>query len=270
MRDRVGSQHRLDGGPLDRRQGGVRGDAGSCTPGCWVGLPLVDGVALVENFHEETAPSRRFQRARSPTVSQRCWNGLRRDGDAPGRRHDLLVVDELGRTSPAREWTRTSRPLPRPQRAGPRRAVDQAAVRPRAHRGDEGQRQRHRAGRHHPTGCPRPLDRQKTYANALTSASTAMAKLPLVAPDDEFAIRTALSALGGYDPDTVRIVWMQTIQDLSTLHVEPLVDELPPLPKSPIPIAPLLPVNLTSLTVSVFVSPFFVMKSVSILYIRLL
>jgi hypothetical protein len=72
------------------------------------------------------------------------------------------------------------------------------------------------------------LDLQKTYANALTSGSTAKAKLPLVAPDDEFAIRTALSALGGYDPDTVRIVWIQTTQDLSTLHVsEPLVDELP-------------------------------------------
>jgi hypothetical protein len=72
------------------------------------------------------------------------------------------------------------------------------------------------------------LDLTKTYANALTSGSLAKSKLPVVAPDDEFAFRTALAALGGYDPETARIVWIRNTEDLGELHVSAaLTDELP-------------------------------------------
>ena len=72
------------------------------------------------------------------------------------------------------------------------------------------------------------LDLEKTYANALTSGSLAKSKLPVVAPDDEFALRTALAALGGYDPETVRVVWIRNTQDLGEYLVsEAVVGDLP-------------------------------------------
>jgi len=46
-----------------------------------------------------------------------------------------------------------------------------------------------------------------------------------VAPDDELAIAIALGALGGYDPDTVRIARIQNTTDLSELHVSPALLE---------------------------------------------
>ncbi|WP_254280194.1 DUF362 domain-containing protein [Haloarcula marina] len=67
------------------------------------------------------------------------------------------------------------------------------------------------------------LDFQKTYANALTSGSLAKAKLPIVAPDDEFALRTAFAALGGYDSDTVRVLWIRNTEDLSEMWVSEAV-----------------------------------------------
>lgn len=72
------------------------------------------------------------------------------------------------------------------------------------------------------------LDVQKTYANAFTSGSLAKAKLPVVAPDDELALRTSLAALGGYDPETVRIAWIENTENLAQLRIsDTLVDELP-------------------------------------------
>ena len=61
------------------------------------------------------------------------------------------------------------------------------------------------------------LDATKTYANVLTSGSLAKGKLPVVAPDDEFALRTALAALGADDPDGARILWIRNTQELDDL-----------------------------------------------------
>jgi len=69
---------------------------------------------------------------------------------------------------------------------------------------------------------------QKTYANVLASGSLAKAKLSVVAPDDELALRVSLAALGGYDPDTVRIIWIRNTQDPDELHVsEAVIPDLP-------------------------------------------
>jgi len=69
---------------------------------------------------------------------------------------------------------------------------------------------------------------KKTYANALTSGSLSKSKLPVVAPDDEFALRTGAAALGGYDSETVRIVWIRNTEDLGELRVsDAVVDDLP-------------------------------------------
>lgn len=73
------------------------------------------------------------------------------------------------------------------------------------------------------------LDATKTYANALTSGSLAKAKLPVVAPDDEFAVRAALAALGGGDPEDARVLWIRNTGELDELWAsEAVLPDLPP------------------------------------------
>ncbi|GCF14313.1 hypothetical protein Harman_22480 [Haloarcula mannanilytica] len=193
-------------------------------------LPLVGGIALVENFHEETAHVEAVAAGsftdREPALLERAYDEM---ATLPVDDIDLLVVDELGKdisgagmdTNVIGRYRVLNAPDP-----------DEPAIKLLYARGLTAAT----TGNGNGIGLADitrraavdQLDLQKTYANALTSGSTAKAKLPLVAPDDEFAIRAALSALGGYDPDTVRIVWIRNTQDLSTLHVsEPLVDDLP-------------------------------------------
>jgi hypothetical protein len=71
------------------------------------------------------------------------------------------------------------------------------------------------------------VDAEKTYANALTSGSLAKAKLPVVAPDDEFAVRAALAALGG-DPASARVLWIRNTRELGELWASTAV--VPDLP----------------------------------------
>ncbi|MEF8974498.1 MAG: DUF362 domain-containing protein [Haloarcula sp.] len=193
-------------------------------------LPLVGGVALVENFHEETAhveavPAGSFT-DREPALLERASDEM---ATLPVGDIDLLVVDELGKdVSGAGMDTNVIgryRVLNAPDPDEPAIKLLYARGLTEATKGNGNGIGLADITRQ---AAVDQLDLQKTYANALTSGSTAKAKLPLVAPDDEFAIRTALSALGGYDPDTVRIVWIRTTQDLSTLRVsEPLVEDLP-------------------------------------------
>ncbi|WP_367176458.1 DUF362 domain-containing protein [Haloarcula rubripromontorii] len=194
-------------------------------------LPLVGGIALVENFHEETAhveaiPAGSFT-DREPALLEQAYDEM---ATLPVDDIDLLVVDELGKdVSGAGMDTNVIgryHVLNAPDPDSPSIKLLYARGLTKATKGNGNGIGLADITRR---AAVDQLDLQKTYANALTSGSTAKAKLPLVAPDDEFAIRTALSALGGYDPDTVRIVWIQTTQDLSTLHIsEPLVEDLPP------------------------------------------
>ncbi|KAB1190657.1 MULTISPECIES: DUF362 domain-containing protein [Haloferax] len=193
-------------------------------------VPPIAGVALVENFHEEIAHVEAVSGAsfvdREPALLEMAYDEM---PTLPFDEIDLLVVDELGKeisgagmdTNVIGRYRVLNAPDPerpdikliyarglteRTKGNGTgigladitrRRAIDQ-------------------------------LDLQKTYANALTSGSLAKIQLPVVCPDDEFSIRTALAALGGYDPETVRIVWIQNTQLLTEFRVsEPLVSELP-------------------------------------------
>ncbi|UPM44456.1 lactate racemase domain-containing protein [Halocatena salina] len=72
------------------------------------------------------------------------------------------------------------------------------------------------------------LDFDQMYTNALTSSSLSKARLPVVLPDEEHAVRAALSTVGPYDPETIRIAWIRSTDQLSSFHVSPvLADESP-------------------------------------------
>ncbi|MFC7157220.1 DUF362 domain-containing protein [Halomarina halobia] len=193
-------------------------------------VPVVGGVALVENFHEETAhieaiPASSFTE-REPELLERARAEM---ATLPVDDVDLLVVDELGKEiSGAGMDTNVIgryRVLNADDPETP--AVKLIYVRGLTERtkgngigiglADVTRR-----------AAIDQLDLQKTYANALTSGSLEKSKLPVVAPDDELAIRISLSALGGYDPETARIAWIRNTQDLVEVRVsEALVDELP-------------------------------------------
>ncbi|GAB6861775.1 lactate racemase domain-containing protein [Haloplanus litoreus] len=72
------------------------------------------------------------------------------------------------------------------------------------------------------------LDLDQVYTNALTSNSLSKARIPVVLPDDERAITAALSTIGTYDPETVRIAWLRDTGHLSEFRVsEALAREAP-------------------------------------------
>jgi hypothetical protein len=183
--------------------------------------PLLGGLAVVENFDEETAhiegiPTDAFER-REPELLARARREM---PTLPTDELDLLVVDEIGKeisgagmdTNVIGRYQVLNAPEP-----------EKPAIKLIYVRGLTESTKGNASG----IGLAditrkavvEDVDLQKTYANALTSGSLSKSRIPVVAPDDELAIRTALSALGGYDPETVRIAWIQNTTELSEMRV---------------------------------------------------
>jgi hypothetical protein len=193
-------------------------------------LDLLGGVAIVENVHEETALVESVPSAsileREPELLKRARAEM---ATLPVDELDLLVVDELGKEISGSGMDTNVigryRVLNAPDPDTP--AIDLIYVRGLSAK---------TGGNANGIGLA-DLTRQaavdqfdvnKMYANALTSGSLAKAQLPVVAPDDERALRIALSALGSPDPDAVRIGWIENTQALGELYVSTaVVDDLP-------------------------------------------
>ena len=194
-------------------------------------VPMLGGLALVENFEEElthieAVPAGSFL-DREPALLERAYDEM---ATLPVDDIDLLVIDEIGKEiSGAGMDTNVIgryRVLNAPDPETP--AIDLIYVRglTEATKGNGNGIGLADLTRR---SAVEALDVQKSYANALTSGSLAKSKLPVVAPDDEFALRTACAALGGYDPETARIVWIRNTEDLGVLHVsEAVLADLPP------------------------------------------
>ncbi|MFB6223596.1 MAG: DUF362 domain-containing protein [Haloarcula sp.] len=192
--------------------------------------PLLGGIALVENFEEEIAtveavPAGSFT-DREPALLEQAYDEM---PTLPVSDVDLLIVDELGKEiSGAGMDTNVIgryRVLNAPDPDDPSIQLIYARGLTEATNGNGNGIGLADLTRQ---AALDQLDMKKTYANALTSGSLAKAKLPVVAPDDEFALRTALAALGGYDPEMVRILWIQNTQDLGEMLVsKPVLPDLP-------------------------------------------
>ena len=72
------------------------------------------------------------------------------------------------------------------------------------------------------------LDLDQVYANALTSSSFSKARLPVALPTDELGLRAAVSGVGPYDPETTRIAWIRDTGHLSEFRVSPALARDPP------------------------------------------
>lgn len=76
------------------------------------------------------------------------------------------------------------------------------------------------------TAVAEELDLEQVYTNALTSGSLSKARLPVALPTDELALTAAVSSIGSYDPDDVRMAWIPDTGHLSEFRVsKALADE---------------------------------------------
>lgn len=184
-------------------------------------LPLLGGIAIVENAHEETAriegvPADEFE-SREPELLEVARREM---ATLPFDDLDLLVVDEIGKEISGSGMDTNVigryRVLNAPDPETP--DIDLIYVRGLT---DETHGNGNGIGLADLTrqSAIDQLDLEGTYTNAVTSGSLAKARLPVVAPDDELAFGIALGALGGYDPETARIVRIANTTDLSELHV---------------------------------------------------
>jgi hypothetical protein len=192
--------------------------------------PLLGGIALVENADEETTHIEAIPASktldREPALLDRAYEEM---ATLPVEDIDLLVVDEVGKdVSGAGMDTNVVgryRVLNAPDPDTPQ--IKLVYVRGLTER-TEGNGNGIGLADLTRRAAVDQLDVAKTYANALTSGSLAKARIPVVAPDDELALRIALSALGSPHPDDVRVVWIRNTQDLGELYVSTgVVDDLP-------------------------------------------
>jgi hypothetical protein len=191
--------------------------------------PLFGGLAVVENFDEETAhiegvPIDEFER-REPELLDRARREM---ATLPTDELDLLVVDEIGKeisgagmdTNVIGRYQVLNAPEPETP------AIKLIYVRGLTE-STKGNASGIGLADITRKAAVEDIDLRKTYANAMTSGSLSKAHIPVIAPDDELAIRTALSALGRYDPETVKIAWIENTTELSEMHVSPaLLEEI--------------------------------------------
>lgn len=70
------------------------------------------------------------------------------------------------------------------------------------------------------------IEREKGYANALTSTVVSTVKLPMFMETEELAVKAAIKTCNAPDPSRVRLVWIRNTLELKNLWIsEPLLEE---------------------------------------------
>lgn len=193
-------------------------------------LPILGGLAIVENFYDRTAiiegiPATDLPEREIPLL-ERAYEHM---PTLPFDRLDVLVIDRIGKdisgagmdTNVVGRYRvlNTSDPeLPNIDRVVVRRLTDAT----------HGNGQGIGLADITTAAAAESLDLEQIYTNALTSSSLSKAKLPVVLPDDEQAIATAVSTIGPYNPETVRVAWIQDTAHLSSFWIsKALTENLP-------------------------------------------
>lgn len=195
-------------------------------------LPVVGGIAIVENGHEETAAVVPLQPEEFVAGEERLLRQARSMlPRLPFTAADLLIIERIGKeisgtgmdTNVHGRWG-SSDPGPA---AGPSPAFSRIVVLDLTD-----------ASHGNATGIGladftterliRAIDRRSTYMNCLTSTYVDRARLPLFLPDDRQAIAAAVVSLGGAcDLANLRVAQIKDTLHLETFRVStPLAAEI--------------------------------------------
>lgn len=192
--------------------------------------PLLGGIAIVENFHDRTArvegvPASALPDAEEPLLelADEYMPTL------PFDELDVLVVDRIGKdvsgagmdTNVVGRYSVLN--ADDPERPDVKRIVVRGLTEA-THGNGNGIGLADVTTR----AVAEELDLDQVYTNALTSGSLSKAKLPVVLPDDERAVAAALSTIGTYDPDDVRVAWIRDTASLSSFRVSEALARNPP------------------------------------------
>ena len=183
--------------------------------------PLLGGVGIVENAAERTATVRGIPTDDLPDAETELLS-MAKSGLAtlPFDDLDLLVIDEIGKdVSGTGMDTNVVARTPMLGASGPEtpeiKRIFVRGVTDATH------------GNAHGIGLAdltttaviERLDLDAMYTNALTSGSLELDRIPMALPTDELALRAAVSTIGPYDPETVRIAWIQDTLSLSRFRI---------------------------------------------------
>ncbi|MFB6154898.1 MAG: lactate racemase domain-containing protein [Haloferacaceae archaeon] len=193
-------------------------------------VPLLGGVAVVENFYDRTAEVAGVAAASLPDAEEplleRAYEYM---PTLPCDELDVLVVDEIGKdVSGAGMDTNVVgryRVLNADDPETP--AIKRIVVRgltEATHGNGNGIGLADVTTR----AVADELDLDQVYTNALTSNSLSKASIPVVMPDDEHALSAATATVGAIAPADLRIAWIRDTGHLSRFRVsEALVEDLP-------------------------------------------
>jgi hypothetical protein len=184
---------------------------------------LLGGVAIVENFHDRTAAVEGIAAADLPEAEGPLLERAREYMPTlPYEDLDVLVVDEIGKdVSGAGMDTNV---------VGRYRVLntddpDSPDIKRIVVRGLTEATHGHGQGIGladvTTTDVVAELDLDKMYTNAITSSSLSKIAIPLALPDDEQALTAALTTVGPYDPEEIRVAWIRDTGHLSELRVSP-------------------------------------------------
>nr|WP_231751291.1 hypothetical protein [Halogeometricum sp. CBA1124] len=182
---------------------------------------FLGGVAVVENFAEETARVAGVPAADLPGAEAELLDDARAAmATLPVSDLDVLVVERLGK-----DVSGTGMDTNVVGRYGVLGSDDPET--PRIDRivalglTEETHGNGHGIGLADLTtvGVAESLDLDQMYANALTSGSLSRDAIPVALPTEELALAAACTTAGPYDPETVRIAWVRDTSHLGKLRV---------------------------------------------------
>jgi len=190
--------------------------------------PVLGGVAVVENFYDETAIVEGIPAGDLPAAEERLLERSKRYMPTlPFDDLDVLVVEEIGKdvsgTGMDTNVVGRYRVLNAADPETP--DIDRIVVLglTEATHGNG-----HGIGLADltTTDVANELDLDQMYTNALTSGSLSKSHLPLALPSDRHAIQAAVDSIGAYDPETARIAWIRDTGHLSSFRIsEALCEE---------------------------------------------
>lgn len=192
-------------------------------------VPILGGIALVENFRDTTATITAVSAGDLPGAEHELLEeSYRRMASLPADEIDLLILDEIGKEiSGTGMDTNVVGRYRKPTMEDP--AFPDITVIYVRNLTEATKQNGYGIGLADLTrsAVTDEIDLQKVYANVLTSGSLSMAQLPVTLPDDRQALAAAATAMGAYSPERAKIAWVQNTTDLSEIVVsEPLFDQI--------------------------------------------